>query len=168
MEHRRGVLPARKRHHSTLFSLVRDTVKRFSSAALPTVRHPHQHSPKLPQIPARFCNISPYLNPAVDRFRCCLGHQLSIPGRCPEQFTNGVVRSGSWFWANRRPLFGNGLLPDAPSLFPYACDAREIPATVVCQYGCTLPGPWVPKWRFRVDGHLPRRPEIEIPTEREE
>ena len=26
-----------------------------------------------------FCNTSPYSNPAVDRFRCCLGHQLTIP-----------------------------------------------------------------------------------------
>src|SRR6266550_3160025 len=33
--------------------LVRDTVKRFSSGALPTVCDPRQHSTKLPQIPGK-------------------------------------------------------------------------------------------------------------------
>src|ERR1019366_941918 len=70
----------RKRHHSTPVWLVRDTVKRFSSGALPTVCHPHQHSPpKLPHLWPTFATPLLTLNPAVDRFRCCLGHQLSIP-----------------------------------------------------------------------------------------
>jgi hypothetical protein len=56
-----------------------DTVKRFSSGALSTVYHLHQHIPKFPPIPASFCNTSPYPNPAEDRFRCCLGHQLFNP-----------------------------------------------------------------------------------------
>ena|SRR5229473_4532896 len=37
----------RKQRDSTPGSLVRDTVKRFSSGALSAVCHPHQHSPKL-------------------------------------------------------------------------------------------------------------------------
>src|ERR1019366_3811995 len=38
---------------------------------------PAQH--KIAPFVAYFCNTSPYPNPAVDRFRCCLGHQFSIP-----------------------------------------------------------------------------------------
>ena len=35
--------------------------------------------PKIAPFVAYFCNTSPYPNPAVDRLRCCLGHQLFIP-----------------------------------------------------------------------------------------
>jgi hypothetical protein len=35
--------------------------------------------PKIAPFVAYFCNTSPYPNPAVDRFHCCPGHQLSIP-----------------------------------------------------------------------------------------
>src|ERR1019366_4466673 len=95
----------RKRHHSTPVWLVRDTVKRFSSGALPTVCHPHQHSPpKLPHLWPTFATPLLTPTPAVDRFRCCLGHQLSIP------WVSVTARSGP---ASLRTAAASDALPPA-------------------------------------------------------
>jgi hypothetical protein len=67
-------------------SPVRDTVKQFSSGALPTVCHPHQHSPKWPQIPARFCNTSLYRNPLVNKISLLTTNPL------PDEFQQAVAK----------------------------------------------------------------------------
>jgi len=57
----------------TPIPLFADSVKQFSYGPPPTVGEPNPHRRICP-IFRHFCNTSPSPNPAVDRFRCCLGH----------------------------------------------------------------------------------------------
>src|ERR1035441_2471587 len=94
----------RKRHHSTPFLPVRDTVKPFVIGSTPDGLPSAPVQPKIAPFVAYFCNTSPYSNQLIDGSRCRLDHVPSIPS------VSVAVRSGP---ASLRTAAESDVLPPA-------------------------------------------------------
>ena len=115
---------------------VHDTVKRFSSGALPTVRHPHPHSPKLPHLWPTFatplltptrCRRIPLLTGPPSTYPVGIGSSAIRPSIAPNRRRRGVC-SGSWYGG----LLGCQCRRGSSGFGQQRNRSREIPRTERC------------------------------------